>query len=221
MLCMKPRFLRNPGKGFVTGTIFFLMFQSCPAEQSKCHWDFRFAFNFICAFDEFIKGVGAVFKNRPQGSGIHLLKTQCQHTFRHTSFNRLTGEKQCGRAGGTVVIDIDYRNSAHSQTINGCLPTGAVPINITGIDLLDLIVGGSRIFQSQADGLFSHFLVGATGARFDEWDHSHSRNEDFMTHFDSSGRLVISTLRFPSMMALKLILCLRQYADKQRMKRMF
>ena len=193
MLCMKPRFLRNPGKGFVTGTIFFLMFHSCPAEQSKCHWDFRFAFNFICAFDEFIKGVGAVFKNRPQGSGIHLLKTQCQHTFRCTSFYSLTGEKQCGRAGGTVVVDIDYRNSAHSQTINGCLATGAVPINITGIDLLDLIVGGSRIFQSQADGLFSHFLVGATGARFNERDHSHSRNENFMTHFDSSGMLVFNS----------------------------
>ena len=74
------------------------------------------------------------------------------------------GRETIRRAGRTVVVDIHHWNSAHSQTINSCL-TGAVTINITD-DLLDLIVGGSRIFQSQAGDLFS-FHCRCHWCRFD------------------------------------------------------
>ena len=123
---------------------------------------------------EVLERAGPVVEHGANRTRVHLLEAQRQHTVHRTTLDRLPRQKECGGAGGAVVVDVDDGDTRHAHAVQRLLPGGRVAINIAHIGLLYQVIGDARISQRQACSLGRHARVGRIGAGFSERDHAHA-----------------------------------------------
>ncbi|MNG83539.1 hypothetical protein D3C79_422640 [compost metagenome] len=130
-------------------------------------------------------GTRAVIPDTLQRPGLHLLEAKGQGTVHRPALHRLTCQEQGTGAGGTVVVDVDQRDTAHADFIQRCLATGGITVDITGVGLLDEGVIQASVFQGQAHRLRTHLNIGTAGAWLDERNHTNADNVRFLRHYSA------------------------------------
>ncbi|MNG29929.1 hypothetical protein D3C84_1154400 [compost metagenome] len=71
-----------------------------------------------------------------QGTGLHLLEAQGQGAFHRTAFHGLARQEQGAGTGRAVVVDVDDRDTAQADFVQGRLARSGVAIHVTDIGLL-------------------------------------------------------------------------------------
>ncbi|MNN50115.1 hypothetical protein D3C81_1646880 [compost metagenome] len=122
-----------------------------------------------------------------QRARVHLFETEGQGAVHRAALYRLARQEQGGGTGGTVVVDVEYRNAGHADAVQGFLAAGGVAVAIAGIGLLDIGKVQPGIGQGQADRLFAHHVIRIAGARLLELDHADAGDEYLVAHFISPG----------------------------------
>jgi len=71
---------------------------------------------------------------------------------------------------------------SHAQLVQYPLATGAVPVDVAAVGLLDGVVGEVGVQEGFGGALEAEFGVGDFSAGFEEGGHSHADDVDFRGH---------------------------------------
>ena len=125
-------------------------------------------------FIKTVKRAGAVLEHRAQGTGAHVLETQCQHTVCRAGGHGLACQEQRGRAGRTVVVEVHDRDTRHADFVHRALACRRIAIDIADIGLLHHVVRDTGVRQGLTRGFGRHVRVRFVLAGFGEGDHAHT-----------------------------------------------
>ena len=117
-----------------------------------------------------------------QRSRLHLLEAQGDHAVGGAGLHRLARQEQGGRAGGTIVVDVDHGNAGHADWIERSLAAGGIAVDIAHVGLLHLGVVQPGIGQGLTRRLGTHLVVGRAGAGFRERHHADAADHRCVFH---------------------------------------
>ncbi|MNE83449.1 hypothetical protein D3C80_1802680 [compost metagenome] len=109
-------------------------------------------------------------------------KTHCQHTFGDAVFNGLTRQVKRCRTTGTLVADIDNRNSGQTQLGDATLAGKGIAMDETGIGRLDPAILDAGVLQRQAARLGGEVVIATTDTGHGEWGHAYANHIDATIH---------------------------------------
>ena len=125
---------------------------------------------------EIVERAGAVGEYGAERAGLHLLEAERHHAIGSARLDRLPRQKQRGRAGRAVIVDVDDRDPGHADAIERALAAGGVAVDITDIGLLHLAVVETGIGEREFCGLRTHHVIRRIGPGLDERDHADPGN---------------------------------------------
>ena len=105
-------------------------------------------------------------------AGLHLLEAERENAIERPRSDRLPRQEQRGRTRRAIVVDVDDRNTGHSDRVKRSLTTGRVAIDISDIGLLDQAVIEAGVAQRQPGRFRPHHMIRRVGAGFDKRDHA-------------------------------------------------
>ncbi|MNV60863.1 hypothetical protein D3C71_1533430 [compost metagenome] len=109
-------------------------------------------------------------------------KANCQHTFGDAVFNGLARQVKCCRTTGTMVADIDNRDSGQTQLCNASLTGKGIAADETGIGRFDPAIFDAGVLQCQAARLSGEIVITIAGTRRGERGHAYANHIDATIH---------------------------------------
>lgn len=158
------------------------MRQTSAAEIADRDRKFRVASQPVGLLVEQIERAFAVGEDIADGARTHLLETDRQRALDRAACHGLPCQEESRRARRAIVVHVEDGDCRHTCLVDDALPRAAVAIDVTGIGLLDDIVGQARILQAQGDCLCAHAHIAVAGTRLPEGDCSNPRNDDLHGH---------------------------------------
>lgn len=121
-------------------------------------------------------GIFPVVEESLQAAGHHFLKADHQHTIRGAAGDILSPNGEAGRAGGTVVVDVDDGDLRHAKLIEHPLATGGVAVAVACNALVHIVVINVGVQHGLDAGFEAQLCVVHLAAGFDELGHAHAKD---------------------------------------------
>ena len=119
---------------------------------------------------------------RAERARHHLLEAQRQRAVDGSAFDRLPREKERGRSGRAIVVDVADRNAGHADAVKRLLAGRGIAIDVAHIGLLHIRVRDAGVGERIDGGGGPHDVVGVARAGLGERDHADSCHENLLLH---------------------------------------